>query len=63
MGNCSSKTDTDIARDKTEHRDGHENRRDDVKLKDSEGRAKENESEAKDSSQDKNIGQKEERYT
>ena len=63
MGNCSSKTDTDITRDKTKPRDGHGNRRDDVKLEDSEGGAREDGSGAKDSSQDKVIGQKEERYT
>ena len=63
MGNCSSQTDTDIARDKTKPRDGNENRRDDVKLDNGEGGAREDESGAKGSSQDKKIGQKEERYT
>ena len=61
MGNCSSQTDTVIARDQTKHRDGHEHRRGEVKLKDSEGGAREDESGAKDSSQEKVIGQKEER--
>ena len=63
MGNCSSKTDADIARDKTNPKNGHENRRDAVKLEESEGGAREDESGAKDSSQAKVIGQKEERYT
>ena len=63
MGNCSSQTDTDIARDETKPRDGHENRRDAVKLEESEGGAREDGSGAKDSSQDKKIGQKEARYT
>ena len=65
MGNCSSKTDTDIVRDKTQLRDGQEDGRDNVKSKESQfekGGTKEDESEAKDSSQDKMKDQEEERY-
>ena len=53
-------------RDKTQMRDGQEDGRDNVKSKESQfekGGTKEDESEAKDSSQDKVKDQEEERYT